>query len=262
MEQYAAKLTEGHKALFKTYPDYKMIVYPTHRSGASPQRIYDATKRNATSAKLVPGGNGVSGHSAACRSRFRRTGWRCSGTTCCATARGRGPRSRPGTHDRRRLVHAGEVQGRVLLPVLQPAMTEAALNNILLYFIQETTAPARLAGEILLVHETLDQSQREAPRLALQPRPAPRAPRAQRGLRQSRHRRRQPAHLRPVRHVQRQPGALRLEAGRQEGNVRPVQRLQAAGRQAQVQGHPAPSSTSTRTSRATSCTASGWWTRR
>jgi hypothetical protein len=37
-------------------------------------------------------------------------------------------------------------------------MTESQLNNIILYFIQETTQPARLAGEILLVHETLDQS--------------------------------------------------------------------------------------------------------
>ena len=59
--QYAAKLTEGHKALFKAYPDYKMIVYPTHRSGASPQHVYDATKRNATTAKLVPDGNGFTG---------------------------------------------------------------------------------------------------------------------------------------------------------------------------------------------------------
>src|SRR6185503_3182268 len=32
------------------------------------------------------------------------------------------------------------------------------LNNIIAYFFQETVAPARLAGEILLVHETLDQS--------------------------------------------------------------------------------------------------------
>jgi len=40
----------------------------------------------------------------------------------------------------------------------QPGMTEAALNNILLYFTQETTAPARLAGEVLLVQETLDQA--------------------------------------------------------------------------------------------------------
>jgi len=40
----------------------------------------------------------------------------------------------------------------------EPGMTEAALNNILLFFTQETTAPARLAGEVLLVQETLDQA--------------------------------------------------------------------------------------------------------
>src|SRR4029077_4907991 len=40
----------------------------------------------------------------------------------------------------------------------EPAMTEAVLNNILLFFTQETTAPARLAGEVLLVQETIDQA--------------------------------------------------------------------------------------------------------
>ena len=61
LSQYAAKLTEGHKALFKTYPDYKMIVYPTRRSGAEPESVYEATKRNATTARLVPDGNGFTG---------------------------------------------------------------------------------------------------------------------------------------------------------------------------------------------------------
>src|ERR1700758_4903229 len=59
--QYAAKLTEGHKALFKTYPDYKMVVNPTHRSSASPESVYEATRRNATAARLVPDGNGFTG---------------------------------------------------------------------------------------------------------------------------------------------------------------------------------------------------------
>ena len=49
--QHADKLTEGHKALFKTYADYKMIVYPTHRSVSNPQRIYDATRQNAVDRK-------------------------------------------------------------------------------------------------------------------------------------------------------------------------------------------------------------------
>jgi len=62
MGQYAAKLTEGHKKLLQAYKStYKMIVYPTHRSAAFPQRIYDATKRVATTANLVPNCNGVTG---------------------------------------------------------------------------------------------------------------------------------------------------------------------------------------------------------
>ena len=60
MSQYASKLTEGHKKLLQTYSaTFKMNVYPTHRSAAAPQRIYDATKRIATTAQLAKGGNGV-----------------------------------------------------------------------------------------------------------------------------------------------------------------------------------------------------------
>src|SRR3546814_9947952 len=32
MAKYADQLSEGHKAMFKTYPDYKMVVYPTVRN--------------------------------------------------------------------------------------------------------------------------------------------------------------------------------------------------------------------------------------
>lgn len=53
LAQYADKLTIGHKAMFEKYPDYKMNVYPTVRTAFFPQAIYDATKVNATSAKLV-----------------------------------------------------------------------------------------------------------------------------------------------------------------------------------------------------------------
>src|SRR5262245_57524169 len=60
MSQYANKLTEGHKKMLQTYRNsFKMTLYPTHRSASSPQRIYDATKRIATTAELAAGGNGV-----------------------------------------------------------------------------------------------------------------------------------------------------------------------------------------------------------
>ena len=42
-EQYASELAEGTKVLFKKYPDYRLYVYPTHRSASAPQWVYDNT---------------------------------------------------------------------------------------------------------------------------------------------------------------------------------------------------------------------------
>ncbi len=53
VEQYADKLGEGSKALFQKYPEYRMDVYPTHRTAAAPQWVYDNTLNNATRARLV-----------------------------------------------------------------------------------------------------------------------------------------------------------------------------------------------------------------
>jgi len=51
--QHAAKLTEGTQALLKKYPKtFRVDVYKTHRTAAAPQWVYDATFKNATSAKL------------------------------------------------------------------------------------------------------------------------------------------------------------------------------------------------------------------
>ena len=61
MEQYADKVSEGHKALLKTYGSFKMKVYPTRRSASFPQRIYDMTRKVAATAEIVDGGNGVKG---------------------------------------------------------------------------------------------------------------------------------------------------------------------------------------------------------
>ncbi|WLG82529.1 DUF1329 domain-containing protein [Pseudomonas cucumis] len=52
MEQYASVLAEGTKVLLKKYPDYRLDVYPTHRSAAAPQWVYDNTGKNATRATL------------------------------------------------------------------------------------------------------------------------------------------------------------------------------------------------------------------
>ncbi|MHC8287151.1 DUF1329 domain-containing protein [Pseudomonas sp. XS1P51] len=66
MAQYADKLSAGTQAMLKKYPgSYKVEVYPTHRSAAAPQSIYDTTFANATGSKLVDGPAGPMPESAA-----------------------------------------------------------------------------------------------------------------------------------------------------------------------------------------------------
>ncbi len=51
--KYAGKLSEGHKYLLKTFPSYKMQVYPSHRTVAWPDFIYKSTAVNATTCELI-----------------------------------------------------------------------------------------------------------------------------------------------------------------------------------------------------------------
>ena len=51
--KYAAQLTEGHKELFKRYPNtYKMSVYPSHRNFNFPDKYMEETMKNATRGEL------------------------------------------------------------------------------------------------------------------------------------------------------------------------------------------------------------------
>jgi hypothetical protein len=61
MAQHDAKLSDGVKALMKKYPDFRIDVYPSHRTAAAPQWVYDNTFKNATRAKLVDNGHGTEG---------------------------------------------------------------------------------------------------------------------------------------------------------------------------------------------------------
>lgn len=52
MGQYDGQLAEGTKALLQKYTDYRLDVYPTHRTAAAPQWVYDNTLKNATRATI------------------------------------------------------------------------------------------------------------------------------------------------------------------------------------------------------------------
>jgi len=158
MGDYADKLTPGHQAMLKTYDTFKMKVYPTHRSASYPQRIYDATIRNATSAELSEGGNGIHGALMGVPFPIPKEGveviWnhltRYRGDIASRKIAQAAP-TRSGSYTE--VVFEDEFD----MVYSQEGQTEESLNNRILYFKQKVVAPARLAGGVLLVHETMDQ---------------------------------------------------------------------------------------------------------
>jgi hypothetical protein len=159
VDQYADKLTVGQRALFATYPDtYLMNVYPTRRSAAVPQRIYDATKHIAATAELVGGGNGVTGAVNGIPFPIPSVGVMCVWNhllryraDSAARDIGQAAPTRGGDYT------MVEFHDEFYMLYSMPDMSEEKLNNRILFFKQEVMAPARLAGGILLVQETLDQ---------------------------------------------------------------------------------------------------------
>jgi hypothetical protein len=156
--QYAEQLTEGQEAMFKKYPTtFRMVVYPTRRSASFPQRTYEYTRKNATTCKLVADGEGVQN----CAEGFpfpvpqgaKELVWnhklKYKGLSVLSYSNQVAPTA-GGAYT---LV---KLQEQVLGLYYKPGNTTESINNILLYFKQEVLGPARLAGQVLLVHETLN----------------------------------------------------------------------------------------------------------
>lgn len=158
-EDHAEYLTEGHMAMLRAYPDtYKVPVYPTRRSASYPEEVYRATRENAVNARMVGDGDGVAGarfgYPFPIPNRGEEVIWnhlmRYRGPGASRTITQAAP-SRRGDYT---LV---QFHDNFLFNYGTATQTTAEDENILLYLRQTVVAPARLAGSILLVHETLDQ---------------------------------------------------------------------------------------------------------
>lgn len=167
MAQYADKLTEVSKALFKTYPDqFKMNVYPTQRSCANPPAVYEATKRNAANGVLAASGDGFTGamngtpfpipnvgNEFMFNQRLQYRGYKLTRQYISIAP------TRSGEYS------VYTVQDEVIFPWSDPTLSATEdMNNIWAYYINNTISPARAAGNVVLIHDTLDavKGQRKA----------------------------------------------------------------------------------------------------
>ncbi len=157
-KKYSAQLAEGYQAMFRTFPDFRMAVYPTHRSATYPQWFYEATKANATKVELTDNGYGF----------------------CCAAQGYPFPIPKNGTEvmwnhimryntkGYRGYVDSGTVDanggatigsGYLELSYVynHPKTTLDSLKNQNLYSLFKTLSPPKDAGSAVLLHVPIDR---------------------------------------------------------------------------------------------------------
>jgi hypothetical protein len=164
-EQYREQLSPGQLAMLTRFSDsWKLNVYPTRRSASYPDKVYAAAKHNATSAKLIEGGNGIADFKLATPFPLPQSGLEVLWNHLV--------RYRGDSVKRYYAQAVPQAGGDYFMTKIEDLFlfNEAAGDhsqsngNVLFYFRQSVLAPARLAGTELLVHETVNQV--KEPRLA------------------------------------------------------------------------------------------------
>ena len=160
MDAHDAHLTRGQKALMAQYGSYFMDIYPTRRSCAQPEHVYKAAVQNAEIGELVADGNGVA--KAIMASPFpipnnaleivwnhtlRYRGYKLQRQFTAIPVNQNGDYYEITVHD------------DAILRWSDPQKRSAEdLDNISIYYLLQTKAPARSAGYVVLVQESLNMA--------------------------------------------------------------------------------------------------------
>jgi hypothetical protein len=158
LAQYQTQLPAGLKALLENNSDYFLRVFPSHRSAAAPQRIYDATRFNALNAELISGGNGVAGVAAGIPFPLPKNGQEAIWNHIM---RYRGDQLHFVTNQAAVLSNGAynllKLDRDIYFLYGREGVSPKDLDNTLFYYKYKVVAPAKLSGSALVVQETLDQ---------------------------------------------------------------------------------------------------------
>jgi hypothetical protein len=158
LAQYQAQLPAGLQVLLEKNSDYFLRVFPTRRSAAAPQRIYDATRFNAQSAELISGGNGVAGVAAGIPFPLPKTGQEAIWNHIM---RYRGEQISFVTNQAAVLANGSynllKLERDIYFLYGREGVAPQDLDNTLFFYKYKVVAPSKLSGSALVVQETLDQ---------------------------------------------------------------------------------------------------------
>lgn len=155
LDQYKDNLSPGQIALLNRYPDtFRMPVYTTHRTAAYPQDVYAAVKKDALTTETTPDGNGLVDVNSYVPFPIPKTGVEVVWNHVL--------RYRGGSVKRSYTQIPVQANGSFSPVVFEDQLTfaqylESSPPNRLFYYKQSIRAPARLEGDVLLVHENINQ---------------------------------------------------------------------------------------------------------
>ncbi len=156
-QKYEDKLSPGQIALLKRYPKtFSMPVYPSRRSAVLPDSVYKEIKDGATITDLVKGGNGLVDFKSTTPFPIPQNGLEVIWNHIT--------RYRTPLGVKRRYVQTPIQANGNFTPVLFEESVLFATRvpnnpypNRLFVFLQNILAPARVEGDVLLVHENINQ---------------------------------------------------------------------------------------------------------
>lgn len=156
LESHKDRLSKGHLALLK-HDSFSLSVYPTRRSAIYPQRIYDAIYQNALSATLTSDGEGLAVANASSpfpipqsaeeviwnhKMRYRGEVVRTNYGNAVVTSKGR--------------FDITTTDALIQFAYSAPERTPDSQSDLAFMLLGQTTAPAKKAGNKLLVHEFIN----------------------------------------------------------------------------------------------------------
>ena len=157
--EYKDKLTLGHQAMFENYPTYKMNLYEPIRNAFFPEEIYKATKENATKARLE-GTDGVKDAKLGFPFPIPKSGAEVIWNHKLKFRGGAAKRY----NDQAIVKPDGDYKLTQIVEDVKfkyanlNEQSDIASNKLLAYYLQEVVSPPRVAGQLILVHETADQT--------------------------------------------------------------------------------------------------------
>lgn len=160
-QNYADVLSEGQKALFRTYPEsFVMHVYPSRRTATPPESVLEASRANIDRVELVNNGSGFEGTSAGVPfpqpdsgieamwnhvARYRTTGYRGYLNSATVTKTGNF------------VVERSFIE--IVFGYNNPVAAEAVEHPMIGWVLAKVVAPANKVGDAYLLHIPVDRSE-------------------------------------------------------------------------------------------------------